>query len=72
MMPLKSGPDAVQLNKPSRQRERSRSLYPCKLPANSALKLLIQNGATVQSAIFVHSYGYIISVPLVLHWVYGQ
>ena len=39
---------------------------------NSALELFIQNGATIRSAIFVHSYGYMISVPLVLHWVYGQ
>ena len=39
---------------------------------NSALELFIQNGATIRSAIFVHIYGYMISVPLVLHWVYGQ
>ena len=39
---------------------------------NSALERFIQNGATIRSAIFVHSYGYMISVPLVLHWVYGQ
>ena len=48
---------------------------PCtfeKLPINSALELFIQNGATIRSAIFVHSYSYMISVPLVLHWVYGQ
>ena len=48
---------------------------PCtleKLPTNSALGLFIQNGATIRSAIFVHSYGYMITVPLVSHWVYGQ
>ena len=48
---------------------------PCtfeKLPTNSALELFIQNGATIRSAIFVRSYSYMISVPLVLHWVYGQ
>ena len=48
---------------------------PCtlgKLPTNSALELFIQNGATIRSTIFVHSYSYMISVSLVLHWVYGQ
>ena len=72
MIPLKNGPDAVRLNEPSRQRERSRSLHTRKLPTNSDLELFIQNGATIRSAIFVHSYSYMISVPLVLHWVYGQ
>ena len=45
-----------------------------KLPTNSALELFIQNGATIQSAIFVlvHSYSYLISIPLVLRSVYGQ
>ena len=74
MISLKNEPDAARLNEPSRQRERSRSLHPQKLPTNSALELFIQNGATIQSAIFVlvHSYSYQISIPLVLRWVYGQ
>ena len=70
MIPLKSGPDVARLNEPSRQRERSRSLYNSKnCQTNSALEVLIQNGATIRSAIFVHSYSYMISIPLVLHWV---
>ena len=48
-----------------------RAPYTRKLPTNSAF---LQNGATIQSAIFVlvHSYSYLISIPLVLRWVYGQ
>ena len=74
MISLKNGPDAVRLNEPSRQQERSRSLHTQQLPTNSALELFIQNGATIRSAIFVlvHSYSYMIGIPLVLHWVYGQ
>ena len=51
-----------------------RAPYTRKLPTNSALELFIQNGATIRSAIFVlvHSYSYLISIPLVLRWVYGQ
>ena len=44
---------------------------PCKLeklPTNSALETF----HTIQSAIFVYSYSCVISVPLMLHWVYGQ